>query len=166
MRKLATGALLCLVASNATAGIQVYLTPQDWVCSTDSHKEISSYVSDVDTGKFSVKDAYSPETLKGLNTYAEKLKKTISPLFSAQDYQAYDNTLCKLSITTGNTSDKDTSPPEVLMLGGFADNSSKGCSELNQKIEASVNTSSTLLYPAPVKDAGLLSIDLIVYFSK
>jgi len=48
----------------------------------------------------------------------------MSPLFSAQDYQAYDNTFCKLSITTGNTSDKDTSLPEVLMLGGFADNSS------------------------------------------
>lgn len=166
MRKLAIGALLCLVASNATAGLQVYLTPQEWVRSTDSHEEISRYISDVDTGKFSNKDAYSPEALKGLNTYAEKLKKTISPLFSAQDYQAYDSTICKLSITTGNTSDKDTSPPEVLMLGGFADNSSKGCSELTRKIETSVNTSSTLQYPARIKDAGLLSIDLIVNFSK
>jgi hypothetical protein len=166
MQKLATGALLLLVASNATAGLQVYLTPQDWVRSTDSHEEISSYISDVSTGKFSNQDAYSPDALKGLNTYAETLKNTISPLFSAQDYKAYDNTFCKLSITTGNTSDKDTSPPEVLMLDGFADNNSKGCYELTQKIEKSVNTSSPLRYPAPVKDAGLLSIDLIVHFSK
>ena len=166
MHKMISGALLLLVAGNASAGLKFYQAPQDWVRSTNSTAEVRRYVADVDAGKFSNRDAYSPEVLSAVNAYIAALTREVSPLFSTQDDTAFEGTVCKLSITTGNTSDKDTSPPEVLSLEDFADNKRQGCTALAGKVATSVNRSAALRYPALVKDNGLLSIDLIAVFNQ
>ncbi|ORM71085.1 hypothetical protein [Pantoea rwandensis] len=166
MKKVVVGALLLLATSSASAGLKIYQAPQDWLRSTGSAEEVRSYISDVDAGKFSSDSAYSPEVLKGINTYINALKTKIAPTFSAQDYKAFDNTLCKVSITTANTSPDDKSPPSVLSLNDFPENSRTGCIELTKNIEKLVGSSAELGFPASVKDNGLLSIDLIVSFTK
>lgn len=151
---------------NAAADVKVYLAPAGWVRSTDSTDEIRSYLRDLNSDS-SVKDTTEPENIyKEIDKYRQVMEDKVSDMFTKNEYSFYDKTVCKISITTGNTSLQDQTPPEVVTIDSLAENKSPACIELTSKLSKEVNGSPDLKYPPSIKKYGLLSMDFIFSFRR
>lgn len=160
-----TGVAVLLMISNAAA-VEVFVAPAGWQRSTDSTEEIKDFLSDVKVGNRTAENSLSPELSNALTDYRNQVRKQVNGVFTQPEQKKYLGTICKISFTTGKMASTDPTPPEVVTLDFLADNTLPGCKVLTKKLVQLVTHSSLRKYPTPIKENGLLSIDMIYVFEK
>ncbi len=165
IRFLITGVAALLTIGNAEA-VEVFVAPAGWQRSTDSTGEIKDFIANQEAGNRSVENSFSPKLTESLTTYRDQVQKQVNGIFTQTELEKYSGEICKISLTTGKTAASDPVPPEVVSLDFLADNSLPGCKVLTEKLGQLVTHGSLRQYPIPVKEEGLLSIDMIYVFSK
>ena len=165
MRFWAFGFLCFLCVGEASADVKVFFAPKSTTYETNTSAEIKKYIEDLVGGKV-VDLSDNPKAVnKSLGEYLKKIKGKTSVFFGRNEMSKYNGTVCKISITTGNTAPSDPILTQVFTLGTLVDNNSEPCRELNNKLMSVVSRDDVFKYPAVVKDYGMLSMDMIFYFN-
>ncbi|HIE9251108.1 TPA: hypothetical protein ACXP8D_004669 [Klebsiella variicola subsp. variicola] len=157
-----TFSFLCFCCiSEASANVNVLIVPKSTSYETNTSTEIKKYLSELEHGKINNLDSNPEDVNHAINAYLNKIQKKASLFFNHDELERYNGTVCKISITTGNTPSSSPIITQVFTIDQLADNDKEPCRKINKNLSSIVTHDSQFQYPRIVKDYGDLSIDMI-----